>query len=235
MSVHESPTSPLLSRNAMIAGGVVLFHVAALWALQSGLLRRAVEVVVPAEILVQMLEPPKVAPPPPAPVPPAPQPPKPVVQPRTPTPPPAPQPLAIADPTPAPAAPTGVIEPPPAPPIAAPVAPAPPAPAPAPPAPPAPTTVQLSPEDVTYIRPPRQIYPSMSLRLRETGSVLVSVYFDVHGVPKRAEVYKSSGFERLDKAAIDAVMQSRVTSLRRPGVNDASVFVFRAPINFVME
>ena len=31
------------ARNALIAGGVVLLHVAALWALQSGLLRRAAE------------------------------------------------------------------------------------------------------------------------------------------------------------------------------------------------
>ncbi|RYF73459.1 MAG: energy transducer TonB, partial [Comamonadaceae bacterium] len=38
---------PGLSRNTLIAGGVVLFHVAALWALQSGLIRKAAEVVVP--------------------------------------------------------------------------------------------------------------------------------------------------------------------------------------------
>ena len=36
-----------LNRNLVIGGSVVLFHIAALWALQSGLLRRAVEIVVP--------------------------------------------------------------------------------------------------------------------------------------------------------------------------------------------
>ncbi|RZL62703.1 MAG: energy transducer TonB, partial [Variovorax sp.] len=61
------PTALGVSRNAVIAGGVVLFHVGALWALQSGLLRRAVEVVVPVEILSQLIEPPKPADPPPPP------------------------------------------------------------------------------------------------------------------------------------------------------------------------
>ncbi|NUO73968.1 MAG: energy transducer TonB, partial [Frateuria sp.] len=49
-SVPEFSTS----RNTAIAAGVVLFHVAALWALQSGLIRRAAEVIVPVEILAQI-------------------------------------------------------------------------------------------------------------------------------------------------------------------------------------
>ena len=40
-----------LSRNTVIVGSVVLFHVAAIWALQSGLVRKAAEVIVPAELL----------------------------------------------------------------------------------------------------------------------------------------------------------------------------------------
>ena len=35
--------SPPVNRNTLIAASVVLFHVAALWALQAGLLRRAVD------------------------------------------------------------------------------------------------------------------------------------------------------------------------------------------------
>ncbi|HEY0824674.1 MAG TPA: energy transducer TonB, partial [Ramlibacter sp.] len=64
------------ARHALIAGGVLLLHVAALWALQTGLLRRAAEVVVPVELLGALLTPPEV------PAPPAPQPkaPEPVVQ-----------------------------------------------------------------------------------------------------------------------------------------------------------
>ena len=74
MSPSTLPALPRLSRNAVIIGGVVLMHGAALWALQSGLLKRAVEVVVPAEILAEFIAPP---PPPalpaPAPLPPWPR------------------------------------------------------------------------------------------------------------------------------------------------------------------
>ena len=54
-----------VSRNAVIVGSVVMLHVAGLWALQSGLLRRAAEVIVPAELLSEFIAPPapSVAPP----------------------------------------------------------------------------------------------------------------------------------------------------------------------------
>ncbi|RDD91272.1 energy transducer TonB, partial [Acidovorax sp. BoFeN1] len=54
-----------VSRNAVIVGSVVMLHVAGLWALQSGLLRRAAEVIVPAELLSEFIAPPapRVAPP----------------------------------------------------------------------------------------------------------------------------------------------------------------------------
>ncbi|RYE40983.1 MAG: energy transducer TonB, partial [Hyphomicrobiales bacterium] len=54
-----------LSRNAVIAGSVVVLHVAALWALQSGLLRRAAEIIVPAEVLAEFIAPPAPPSPPP--------------------------------------------------------------------------------------------------------------------------------------------------------------------------
>ena len=43
-----------LNRNLVIATSVVVFHVAVLWAMQNGLLRRAAEIVVPAEILTRI-------------------------------------------------------------------------------------------------------------------------------------------------------------------------------------
>jgi hypothetical protein len=55
-------------RNIIIASVVVMLHLFAVWALQSGLLMRAVEVVVPVEFLAQMIEPPKPAAPPPPPI-----------------------------------------------------------------------------------------------------------------------------------------------------------------------
>jgi protein TonB len=230
------PSSSMgMNRNLVIASSVVLLHVGALWALQSGLLRRAVEIVVPAEVLSDFITPPapKVDVPKPhvpAPAPPAPQP-RQAVQ--RPTLPPAPQPLAIADPTPAPNAPTGVLTPqPPAPPIAAPVAP----PAPvsvAPPAPPAPPKVELPSSDADYLNNPKPAYPSLSKRLGEQGKVVVRVLIGVDGTAQKAEIRSSSGFERLDQAALATVLKWRYAPGKRAGVPEA--MWFNVPLNFVLE
>ena len=54
-----------MNRNALIVSSVVFFHLALLWAVQSGLMRRASEVIAPAEVVVEFIEPvaPKVMPP----------------------------------------------------------------------------------------------------------------------------------------------------------------------------
>ena len=67
-----------VSRNTVIVGCVVALHAAGLWALQSGLVRRTAELIIPAEVLSEFIAPP---------APPAPKPPQP-----TPTPPPPPDP-----------------------------------------------------------------------------------------------------------------------------------------------
>jgi protein TonB len=223
----SSPTTALgLSRNAVIAGSVVLFHVAALWALQSGLLRRAAEVVIPVEILSELLEPPKPAEPPPPP-PPPPQPKREIT--KTP-PPPRPQAIREPKPTPAPNAPTGSIEPPPPPaPVVAPAPPEPPAPPPAPPAPPA---VQLPSSNADYLQNPKPVYPAMSKRLGEQGKTLVHVVIGVDGLPKRASIRTSSGYERLDEAARTAVMSWRYVPGKRNGVVEQ--MEFDVPISWIL-
>jgi periplasmic protein TonB len=206
----------------MIAGGVVLFHVAALWALQTGLLRRAVEVIVPAQILAEMITPPA----PKVEVPPAPAPTPPVPKPKVKAPPPPPMPVAIADPTPAPNAPTGVVAPQPAPaPIAAPVAAAP-----SPPAPPAPPKIELPSSEASYLQNPAPVYPAMSKRLQEQGKVIVRVMIGVDGQPQNASVRRSSGFERLDRAAVEYVMKCRYVPGKVAGV--AQAMWYDAPVNF---
>ncbi len=220
-----------LSRNAVIAGSVVLLHVAGLWALQSGLLRRTAEVIIPAEVLSEFVTPP--APPrPPAPPPPKPAPPPPKPAPRTPAPRPAPMPVAKADPTPAPNAPAGVVEPqPPAPPIQAPVAP--PAPAPAPPAPPAPPKIDLPSSDAAYLNNPKPTYPAISKRLGEQGKVVLRVLIGTDGLPQKVEISKSSGFDRLDRLAQETVMRWRFVPGKRNGVPETMWNL--VPINFVLE
>lgn len=215
-----------MNRNVVIASSVVLFHVAALWALQTGLLRRAVELIVPAEVLVEFMAPPaaKVVPPTPAPPKPAP-----LKQAVAPAPVPlksmAPQPLAIADPTPSPNAPVGVIEVPTvvAPQAAAPVA----------AAPPAPARVELPSSDADYLQNPKPPYPALSKRLGEQGKVVVRVLIGVDGTAQKAEIKQSSGFERLDQAALGTVMRWRYVPGKRAGVPEA--MWFNVPINFVLE
>lgn len=231
-AVLPTPSPSPSRRNLAIAGGVVLLHVAALWALQTGLLRRAVEVIVPVQMLSEMITPPapKPEPPAPQPQPKAPEPPKPVVQRKPVPPPPAPRPVAIPDPAPAPSAPTGVVEPqPPAPPISAPVAAAP---APVPP-PPAAAAVELPSTNADYLQNPKPVYPPASKRLGEQGKVIVRVLIAADGTAQDAEVRQSSGYERLDRAAVETVRKWRYVPGKRAGVPEA--MWFNVPINFVLE
>ncbi|NJM43784.1 MAG: energy transducer TonB, partial [Brachymonas sp.] len=154
-------SNPFYRQPIVIAGIVALLHVGGLVALQNGLLLRAYELVVPVEMISQIIEPPQpeIAPPPPPPAPST------IVQPRVKqdTPPPAPQPLAIADPTPAPNAPVVTpAAPAPLPPVTAPVAASPSlasaAPTPAPPAP----KVELPRSDADYLSNPPPPYPRVS-------------------------------------------------------------------------
>lgn len=53
------------------------------------------------------------------------------------------------------------------------------------------------------------IYPQLSLRLGEEGTVLLKVLITADGKTGTVEIMKSSGFERLDASAIEAVNQWR--------------------------
>ncbi|HVZ42822.1 MAG TPA: TonB family protein [Ramlibacter sp.] len=212
-------------RNALIASGVLVFHAAALWALNSGLLRRAVEIVVPVEVLSEIITPaPKVETPPPA---------APKVEPTPKKLPPPPRPEALPVPAPpSPNAPVATTLPqPPAPPIATPVA-AEPSP-PAPPAAPAPPKIELPSSDATYLQNPSPVYPPVSKRMGEQGKVVVRVLIGADGLPQRAEVKVSSGFDRLDRAALDYILKCRY---RAGTVNGVPQAMWKdAPVNFVLE
>ena len=216
-------------------------HIGLIGALQSGLLMRAAEVVVPVELLSQIIDPPahKVAPKlptPPARVPvpvPLEQPQKAIAKAPTPE---APLPVAIKDAAPAPNAPVGTTAPQPAPaPMAAPVAVAPAATAAtaSTAAPPAPPSVQLPSSDADYLQNPRPPYPSISRRMNEQGKTTVRVLIGADGQPQRAEIAKSSGFGRLDDAALATVMRWRYVPGKRGGVAEA--MWFNVPINWVLE
>ena len=220
------------TRTLAIVSSVVMFHIAALWAMHTGLLQRVVEVVVPV-MAISQAEPPPPPPKPPEPVKP-PEPPKLTPPPKTPqpvlTPPPTPQPPAPATPEPPAvlAAPTAA---PTAPAVqAAPPAPPPPAP---PPPPAAPTKVEMPSSKADYLHNPPPDYPRMSKRLGEQGKVVLKVLIGTDGTPQKVELVTSSGFERLDKSAMDAAMRWRYVPGKRGGVPEA--MWYQVPIQFTLE
>lgn len=232
-------------RLAWVVGSVLLAHLAALWAFQSGLLKRAVEVLVPVVMVTELSTPPpkvQAVQTPPALTKPKRTPPAQAVKAALPVPPP-PQPVTAVAPDPVPAAhaPTAV--------AAAPKAmPAPvgantvastsanvgaPATAPLAPAPPAPPKMELPSSDADYLQNARPAYPALSKRLGEQGKVLVRVLIGVDGTARQAEVQKSSGFDRLDQAALATVQRWRYVPGKRGGVAEAMWFT--VPIVFVLE
>lgn len=227
-----------LSRNAAIVLVVVALHVSFVLALQSGLLIRSAEIVVPIELLAQMTEPslpkpalPKPTPPtPPTPLQtPLPQPPTAQVKQATSKAPSiaAPLPPAIADPTPAPNAPTGTSAAQPAPAsVAAPLTAGPVSQT-------AAAAVQLPSSDADYLQNPKPAFPAISRRLNEQGKTTVRVLIGADGQPQRAEIGKSSGFPRLDDAALATVMRWRYVPGKRGGIAEA--MWFDVPLNWVIE
>jgi protein TonB len=62
-------------------------------------------------------------------------------------------------------------------------------------------------ESVEYVRAAPPVYPKESQRRREHGTVLLRVLVDSLGNPAQIQIERSSGFERLDTAAREAVQK----------------------------
>jgi protein TonB len=182
-------------------------------------------------------DPPKVEEPAKVPDPPKPLPQRPRVEPPPkPLPPPpllsapksAPSPVVVApppaEPAPMPAvlpAPSAALEERPAPAIAA-----------APSAPPAPRVEPVvAPRfDADYLDNPAPAYPALSRRMGEQGRVLLRVYVHADGSVGQVEIAESSGFERLDRAAREAVARWRFVPARQ-GERPVAAWVL-VPISF---
>jgi len=76
-------------------------------------------------------------------------------------------------------------------------------------------------------------YPKLSLRLAEQGKTVLLVELDEHGRVATVDVKTSSGFPRLDEAAVNAVKSWRCTPARRNGIAVRSVAV--QPFNFALK
>ncbi len=183
-SSYTSPAAPRL----IGIGLVVLLHIVIVYALVTGLAHRAIEVIqAPIETRIIAAAKPETPPPPP------------------------PPPLQLTPPPPAfvPPPEIRIAKPPPPPPRSTaitvvtpvkPVAPPPPAPAPAPAAEP----VRVMPR-IDASRSQQPEYPPTSRRMGEQGSVVLQVLVDTDGRVIDTKLLQSSGYDRLDQAALDGV------------------------------
>ncbi len=107
---------------------------------------------------------------------------------------------------------------------------------PAPPAPPAPAVAApvIPPNFIAaYLDNPAPEYPRLSRRLKESGKVLLHVRVSPEGHSAQVELSQSSGYERLDQAAIEAVRQWRFVPAKQ-GEQAVSAWVI-VPINFQLD
>ncbi|WP_170106939.1 energy transducer TonB [Agitococcus lubricus] len=111
---------------------------------------------------------------------------------------------------------------------------------PTPPVTDAPVVSKAEPPPETEITPPRSdasslnnanpSYPAMSRRLAEQGKVLLDVLILANGTVGEIKLKQSSGFKRLDDAALQAVKQWRFQPAKRG--NQAIDYWYVLPISF---
>ena len=98
---------------------------------------------------------------------------------------------------------------------------------------PAPAALVLPSSDADYLNNPAPVYPRMSRRLGEQGTVVVRVLINTEGRAEQAEIRTSSGYTRLDEAALDTVKRWRYVPGKRAGTAEA--MWFNVPVRFVLD
>jgi protein TonB len=85
-------------------------------------------------------------------------------------------------------------------------------------------------DSIEYIRADKPVFPRESQRKREYGTVLVRVLVDSSGRPAQLQVERTSGYERLDEAALRCVEKFRFRPYEVNGVaRSAQVLI---PVGF---
>lgn len=161
---------------------------------------KPIEVVIPTIQGAIVMAAPEESPPPPPPEPP---------------PPPPPEPKPVPKPKPLPKAPPSeraikAPEPPPPPPVEAPVEPQ--KPTEPPPAPVLPPNA-----DASELNNPAPGYPDLSRRLGEKGTVTLEILVKANGTVGEVKIKESSGYKRLDKAAVNAIKRWRFVPASQAG------------------
>ena len=67
-----------------------------------------------------------------------------------------------------------------------------------------------------YLHNPPPAYPRMSRRMGEQGTVLLRVFISAEGRAEKAEIRTSSGYARLDEAAVIAHVAARLARYKVP-------------------
>ena len=84
------------------------------------------------------------------------------------------------------------------------------------------------------IHSPKPHYPFVSRRLREQGLVIARLCVSDQGFVKEVGITKSSGFEGLDRSALNALSQWRFSPSAANSMNQLSQ-CFQMPIQFTLE
>jgi periplasmic protein TonB len=101
------------------------------------------------------------------------------------------------------------------------------------PVPPVPPSPVVSPRlDADYLTNPAMEYPQESRMRGEEGRVLLHVHVTENGRPDAVTLHRSSGFPRLDQAAVEAVWRWKFVPARQDGKAVAAAVV--VPINFTL-
>lgn len=87
--------------------------------------------------------------------------------------------------------------------------------------------------DADYLHNPKPVYPPLSRRQGEEGKVLLKVRVSAKGEALEVSISKTSGFPRLDNAAMDAVTHWRFVPAKRGDETVESAVV--VPITFALE
>ena len=83
------------------------------------------------------------------------------------------------------------------------------------PGPPAPAPVEPPRFDMAYLNNPPPVYPSVSRRMAEEGTVKMNVLVSAQGRALKVEIHTSSGYSRLDQAALNAVRNWKFVPAKR--------------------
>jgi protein TonB len=93
--------------------------------------------------------------------------------------------------------------------------------------------VELPSSDADYLNNPKPPYPPLSRRLGEQGKVVIRTLIGADGVAQEASIHQSSGFDRLDQAALATARKWRYVPGKHAGVAEA--MWFNVPFTFVLE